>query len=118
MEARILPREEYARLAGTEAEKVWPYLRETDRVVVVERDGEIVGCHVLMQMWHLECLWKKPGAGTGVSRTLWRFVQQTALAMGVPRCWTSALDDRTRGLLAHVGAEPLPGTHYVVPMRG
>lgn len=117
--ARILPREEYDRLIGTEAEQVWPHLKDTDVVVVVEDGGRIVACHVLMQMWHLECLWVAPDRRKSmVGGRLWAKVQQTAKSMGLSALWTSAISDEVRDLLAHVGAEELPGRHYRVPMRG
>lgn len=118
MMARILPREEYERLAGTEAQDVWPYLAETDRVVVIEKDGQIVACHVLMQMWHLECLWVHPAhRKTTVGGRLWHAVKVTAQSMGISRAMTASIDDTVSDLLAHVGASALPGVHYVVPMR-
>lgn len=119
MTSRILPPAEYPRLVGTEAERVWPHLPPEAQVVVVERDGAIVGCHVLIPYWHLECLWVAPGArGRGsVARRLWRAVQRVALALGQRAVLTTAIDDRVRGLLAHVGATRLPGESYVVPMK-
>lgn len=110
--------DEYPRLAGTEAEHVWPLLDPADRVVVVERDGAIVAVHVLMRIWHLECLWKAADAGTGVTRLLWSTMQQLARSMNLNGAWTTALDDRVVRLLGHVGAEALPGRHFVVPFKG
>jgi N-acetylglutamate synthase-like GNAT family acetyltransferase len=115
-----LPVAEWPRLAGTEAETVWPTLDPTASIVVVERGGAIVGCHILMRVWHVECLWIAPGSrGKGsVARRLWRAVQQTARTLGAGAVWTTAIDDRVRGLLAHVGATKLEGDHYIVPVRG
>lgn len=118
---RILPRDEWPRLAGTEAEAVWPLLNpDTTRIVVVERDGEIVGCHVLLWVLHAECLWTAPAARGrgGVARRLWTAVQETVRAMGASGFMTAATDDRVRRLLAHVGAQRLPGDHYVMTLKG
>lgn len=121
MTSRILPPAEWSRLAGTEAETIWPVVdRETTRVVVVEDEaGEIVGCHVLWQVWHLDGLWIAPAhrGKAGVARRLWATVQRTARALGARAVMTTAIDDRVRTLLGHVGAVPLPGEHYVVSMR-
>ncbi len=119
MTTRILPRDEYARLAGTELDAVWAHLPDATRVVVVERDGAIVGCHALLPCWHVEGLWIAPGARGrgGVARRLWRAVQDEARAIGVSAVLTAATDDRVRGLLAHVGATKVPGEAYLVPVR-
>lgn len=120
MTSRILPVAEWPRLVGTEAEAVWPHLPHGSHVVVVEQGAAIVGCHVLIPYWHVECLWIAPearGRG-GVARRLWGAVQRVARDLGVHVVLTAAMDDRVRGLLAHVGATKLPGDHYVVPLRG
>lgn len=122
MTTRILPPAEWHRLAGTEAETVWPQLNpERTSIVVVERDGFIVGCHVLSWLLHAECLWIAPQfrGRPSVARRLWTAVQQTARDhWGVPSVITAACDDRVRRLLAHVGAVELKGQHYVVPVKG
>jgi hypothetical protein len=118
MTSRVLPRDEWPRLVGTEAGEIWPHLPEGSLPVVVEHDGAIVGCHVLIPYWHVECLWIAPNArGRGaVARRLWAAVRETARFMHVRTAFTAALDDRVRGLLEHVGAMKLPGDHYCVPL--
>lgn len=121
MTTRILPPDEWPRLVGTEVETVWPTLDPSlSSIVVVEQDGEIVGCHVLMWILHVECLWIAPAhrGKASVGRRLWSAVQRAARATGVRAVWTAAADDRIRGLLAHVGARQLPVDHYVVPLKG
>jgi len=120
MTTRILPREEWAKLAGTEAGEAWPAFPDGSAVIVVERGGEILGCHALLPYWHVECLWIAPGARGrgGVARALWGAVQRTVRAMGISAVLTTAIDDRVRRLLGHVGASKLPGESYVIPMRG
>lgn len=120
MRARILPPEEYDKLAGTEAETVWPVLTDAACVVVVEQDGAIVGCHVLQPVLHAECLWVHPDhrGKSSVARRLWACVQRTATErFGVRSVMTAATDDRVRGLLAHVGAVVIPGEHYLLPVE-
>ena len=119
MTTRILPVEEWPRLAGTEAEMVWPALDpKTSTILVVEQGGQIVGCHVLFYLLHAECLWIRPdlrGRST-VARRLWGAVQRFAKTSGVRALITAACDDRVRGLIAHVGGTQLPGEHYVIPV--
>lgn len=57
MTHRILPREEWPRLAGTLLGETWPLLPDETRIVVVERDGAIVGCSALFPRWHQEGTW-------------------------------------------------------------
>lgn len=118
---RVLPLDEWTRLAGTEAEAVWPHLdpRRTS-IVVVERAGVIVGCHILSWVLHAECLWIHTAhrGRSSVARRLWTAVKHVARdRWGVRSVVTSAVDDRVRGLLAHVGAHPLPGTAYVINLK-
>ncbi len=121
MTTRILPVEEWSRLAHTEACDVHPFL-DPDRssVVVVEQDGAIVGCHILINVVHAECLWIDPAfrGKTSVARRLWAAVQAQARELGARTIATAACDDQVRELLAHVGATKLPGDHYVIPVQG
>lgn len=119
MTTRILPPSEWARLEGTEAESVWPVLNpETTSIVVVEQDGQIIGCHVLYYVLHADGLWIHPDhrGKSSVGRRLWAGVRGMVRASGVTGLVTSAMDERVCGLLEHVGAVPLPGQHFVIPM--
>lgn len=120
MTTRILPVEEWPRLVGTEVETALAALDpKTTSIIVVERDGVIVGCHVLLYLLHAECLWIHPdlrGKGTVAGR-LWAGVQRFAALSGVHAFLTAATDDRVKSLIAHVGGVPLPGEHFVVPVQ-
>src|SRR5258708_3987314 len=98
MTTRILPATEWGRLIGTEAEVIWPHLvPERTTIVVVERDGQIVGCHVLSWLLHAECLWIAPQfrGRPSVARRLWLAVQHVARDYWhVPSFVTGAVDDR------------------------
>jgi N-acetylglutamate synthase-like GNAT family acetyltransferase len=121
MTTRILPRDEYPRLAHTEAASVWPQLTEAACVIVVEHDGAIVGCHVLQPVLHAECLWIDPAhrGKASVARRLWATVQRAARErFGVAWFATAAVSDDVRRLLAHVGAVRVDADHYMVPVRG
>jgi hypothetical protein len=105
---------------NTEAEAIWPTLDPaTASIVVVEDDGQIVGCHVLYYVLHADGLWIHPDhrGKTSVGRRLWAGVQRLVRAHRVPGLVTAAIDERVCGLLTHVGAVPLPGQHFVIPMR-
>ena len=119
MTTRILPPEEWWRLADTEAADVVQSFSDAARVVVVEVDGVIVGCHVLQPILHAECLWVHPAhrGKAGVARRLWAGVQAEAREhFGVRAFATAAVSDAVERLLDHVGATKLPGSHYMVPV--
>lgn len=121
MTTRVLPYAEWPRLAETEAGPVWPHLNPAKaEIVVVEKDGQIVGCQIVMTVKHLEALWIAPAfrQRSSVGRRLWDAVKRVARADGSTAAFTSACDDRVRGLLAHVGAQQLPGDHYLVSVKG
>lgn len=117
MTTRLLPSEEWPRLAGTEAAAIWPHLDPLRaHVLVVEDAGVIVGTWVLMNVLHAECLWIAPEHrhGVSVARRLWTFMRRTARGLGVPVVATAALTDDVRALLDHVGATKVPGDHYAM----
>jgi len=118
-ETRLLPRDEWHRLVGTEAEAAWPVFPEGTQVIVVEHDGVIVGCWSLLPVFHAECVWIAPDkrASGSVSRRLWQRMHALAREMGLKAFATSAMDDRIRHLLERHGASELPGRHFVVPVK-
>jgi GNAT superfamily N-acetyltransferase len=119
MTTRTLPVEEWPRLRGTEAEGLWPHLMpETATIIVVEDQGVIVGCQVLMYVLHAECLWvHEDYRSRGVLRLLWSTVKRMARAAGVRSIATAATSDVVQRLLTYLGAERLPGQHYVIAMK-
>lgn len=120
MKTRVLPPEEWHRLEGTEIDHAWSTLPASACVVVVEDEGRLVGCHVLLSVVHAECLWIHPDHRTksSVARRLWAAVQTTVVEQfGATAFVTAAIDDRVRGLIAHVGGVPLPGEAYVITLK-
>lgn len=118
MTTRVLPIEEWPRLKGTEAEQLWPVLDPSkSTIVVVEDEGIVVGCHVLMYVLHAECLWVHPEYRTkGVMRMLWTTVQRMVRAAGVRSLVTACTSDRVKRMLTYAKATRLPGSHWVIPM--
>ena len=118
MTSRILPPAEYARLADTYLAPLLEALPHDTQVVVVEDDGVIVAHWALMLLPHCECAWLHPlyRKNPAVVRRLYVGMVRAARDRGVSRVMTAAIDDEVRGLLAHLGAERLPGDHYVWPL--
>jgi hypothetical protein len=116
---RILPPEEYPRLAGTELELVWPTLPMDAAVVVVEDGTEIVGCWAAFTLAHVEGVWVAPAhrGKTSVARRLLGGMRRAlAEQFGATGAITGAMSDEVRGILDGLGAQKLPGDHYVLSL--
>lgn len=121
MIARILPRSEWDRLLPTEAGPALEELKALDaQALVVEDEGVIRGCWMLFPMWHAECLWIAPEArgGGSVGRRLLTGMAKEAAARGVSRLWTGSTNADVTRLLEHIGAQKIPGDHFVFDIGG
>lgn len=122
LQARVLPFAEWYRLAGTELGANWQHLRpEWASVVVVEDGDQIVGCWSLVTTVHAEGVWIAPThrGKAGVARRLLGAMRELATRRGVRAVVTSACDDTVAALLIrHLGATPLEGRHFVLPIGG
>lgn len=119
MTRRLLPREEWHRLAGTELEAVTPYLPAHARVLVVEDGDQIVGCWAFVSLVHAEGVWTAAdhrGKST-VARHLLAGMREIVRDMGAEGVITAAMNDTVRGFCAALGAIELPGTHYAMPLE-
>lgn len=114
MTARILPRDEYSKLAGTELETVWPLLPETAVVIVVEHDAQIVGTWALFPLTHVEGCWIAPEhrGKAVVAGHLVRTMRAVARSMGARAVVTASTSIDVSSLLAKLGAVQLPGEHF------
>lgn len=120
MITRVLPYEEWPRLVGTELEQAVPHLNpEHAEIVVVEDEGQIVGCWMLMRCVHVEGVWIAPThrKSGSVARRLIKAVWGIAENWGARSVVTGAQSDQVRGLLKHFDAILLPGEQYVVPLN-
>jgi ribosomal protein S18 acetylase RimI-like enzyme len=118
MRTRILPREEWARLAGTELETVYPVLPDGAVVVVVEDGDQIVACWALFPIVHVEGVWIDPDyrGNPRVARRLVAGMKDTARAMGARAVATAALTPEVERLAEKIGGAVLPGRHYTVTL--
>lgn len=121
MTTRLLPREEWPRLAGTELEAVWPILPPGAAVVVVEDGEEIVGCWAAYTLAHVEGIWiasAHRGRGSVLRRLLAKMARTLRDDFESSGAVTGAMTDDVRELLTKFGATKLPGDHYALPMGG
>lgn len=121
MTHRVLPPDEWPKLAGTLLETAWPTLnpRET-RIVAVEDAGQIVGCVALFPVWHLEGVWIAPERrGTvSVARRIVTAVRSLAKALGASEVLMMATTDAAARMCRRFGrATPLTCEHFAVQME-
>jgi hypothetical protein len=119
MTDRILPVEEWPRLAGTDLFTVLPYLpaSETTIIVVEDDDGTIVGCWATFRVHHAEGVWVAPAYRhkVSVARRLWRRMRQVILERGAESMVTAAMAPEIDALLAK-RAQALP-QEYMLCLR-
>src|SRR5262245_36061718 len=119
MTTRLLPPDEWPRLEQTALAGVWAQLPPTAIVLAVEDDaGTLLGAWALVQLWHAEGVWIAPAhrGKAGVARRLWALLHEVGRALGVSAILTGQQSPEVARLLAHVGAVPVPGGAYVVPL--
>lgn len=119
MTSRVLPREEWPRLTGTELETSWPYLDPVNaQIVVVERGDAIVACWALMRVVHVEGVWIAPEyrGAFGVVKRLLAAMRGCARAWGASYVWTGAISDDVRALIGKLGGKPIPFDCYAMPI--
>lgn len=120
MTSRLLPVEEWPRLRGTLLDPAWQDFAPTDRVLVVEDGGEIVGCVALFQRWHLEGAWIHPDCRgrVGIGRRIWSGVKALVQAIGCPEVVSMAVTPESRRPIEKLGAARLMDcAHYSVRME-
>lgn len=122
MTGRVLPRDEYGRLADTALGPVVAAIPASACVLVVENGDQVVATWMLAPYWHAEGLWIAEAArgNPGVARRLLRMAAQLGASLGLRDVVTGALPgpegDLVRRLLAHVGAVEL-APQYVLPIH-
>ena len=120
MITRVLEPWEWSSLVGTDLESYWPHLnRERHAICVVEDAGRIVGHVVIMQTVTAEFLWiaEDHRGKASVFRRLRDIMVREATCLGTPTVLMSAMSKQMNGILAGLGADRLPGDHYVLNVR-
>lgn len=119
MMARILPREEWPRLAVTGLVPIFPDFPPEDvKAVVVEEDGQIVAATVVVRVVHLESLWIKEEAGAGVSRALIRAVVDASKEWAPRIVMAQTRFEDVSKMLARLGGAFLPVDSFVLRVDG
>ncbi len=118
--ARVLPVDEWPKLAATPLAESWlPSLDPQHTVVVVVEEGEqIVASWIALTTVHVEGLnidpvHQKRGVVGGL---LLKKMVETLQAQHVPEVLTQAASEEVATLLRKVSATPLPGITYRIPI--
>ena len=119
MTSRVLPVSEWGKLAGT---LIDPATLPPDAVPVVVEDaeGRVVGCSVLLPMWHQEGTYIAPEyrGKIGANRQLLDAMRQQFDRLGITGVWMTAFDDDNARLIEKFGqAERVDAAHYLVDVR-
>jgi len=116
---RVIPMAEWGLLESTPLAPVLPTLPERTQILAVQHEGRIVGTWAILPYIHAEGLWIDPeyrNAGAVALRLL-RRMPAIAASMGANGAvLTAALDQDLEGYLRRLGAVPLPGVQYVLPL--
>ena len=119
MTVRLLPREEWDKLAGTELESIAPHLPPDAHVVVVEDGDTLAACWALYRLVHAEGVYVAPAyrKNPRVARRLLFGMTQTASAMGAAVVQTAAVSDDVASMALRLGAFELPGRHFSLKIK-
>jgi hypothetical protein len=112
---RVLPRDEYPRLVGTELETVALTLPDGCQVLVVEADGVIVACWALLSILHVEGVWVSPDHRIA-ARHLLRGMADLVADAGGAAVLTGSASPKVTKLLQGLGATKLDFDHYVLSL--
>lgn len=119
MKVRELDPLEWYKLDGMEAESVWPLLNpDRDRVIVVENDEKIVGSWILMQVFHMECVWVHPDhRGNGsVARRLLSGMMNLIKSLGLKGAVTNSMTPEIDKIIEKLNGVKIPGEFYFIPV--
>ena len=125
MRARILPPEEWSRVAGEGRPSLLPFVEPTNiAVVAVEDDaGSILASVQALRVTHLEGLWVAPEArgNAGVVRALLRQAFAVPRARGEAFAFGGAENgpagEEMDGYLRRLGAVPVEAHFYALGVR-
>lgn len=117
MTVRSLPADEWPKLLHTGADLAQlERAATTGDILVVEDNGRIVACAVVMLCAHLEGVWVHPSCrhNLSVGRRLWTAVKRTARHLGARGFFGSAVNPQSAHMIESLGGVQLEGRHYVM----
>ena len=117
MTTRMLPRDEWPRLVGTELESTWKLLLRSPQAEVLaveDREGHIVGCWALFPVWHVEGIFIAPAhrQRATVARKLLAGIRLLCGKKNIAQVVTGAITPEVESFILRLGGTPLPGAHF------
>lgn len=110
---RQLPVEEYDRLIGLGPNDDWIPIPENGRVLVAEKDGQIVGFCALQIALHIDPLWVKDGEANGMTGArLWNMAVENLKENHINVFYVFAETGIAAGYLERLGLKRLPFIPY------
>lgn len=116
MTTRLLPRDEWDRLRGTDLGMASSQLPPNTRVMVVEDGSEMVGCLALLPLTHCEGLYIAP-AHRKRGRVLRRLLQalgREAQALSVPIVFPASTSAPMTDLIMGLGGIEIPARFFAL----
>lgn len=116
---RVLPPEDWHRLAGTSLDATWRALDpEQTLVIVVEQHGDILGCWAALTTVHVEGLWIRPDlrGQTVVARALLGHMLQELRSRQVHEVLTQVTDPIIEAMCVKAGGTKVPGETWTLPL--
>lgn len=121
MTTRILPPEEWSKVAHTDIAAFLAHAEPRDvQIVVVEDEGCIVACWSVLRVTHLEGVWIDPAFRRhfGVARRLLEATLRTAREWGGWAFTGAQTDDVRRLITKHLHGVKVDMDTYIVPLEG
>lgn len=121
MTTRLLPADEWPKLAGTLLDPAWRAFDPVQaRVLVVEEGSRIVGCAALFPAWHAEGAWIAPEyrGRLSVGRRLWVGMRRLWADLRIAEVLCMSTSAEGRKLCMGLGTvTPLECDHFAVAVE-
>lgn len=121
MNARILPREEWSKLAVSGIAPMEETLRPEDvQMVVIEDGGRIVATMGVFRVTHFEGLWIDPEyrGNAGLGRRLIKMGITAARKWADNWVWGASDTDHMADIIGRIGGKPLPIQSHLIDIGG
>lgn len=121
MNARILPREEWAKLEITGFPQIGSTLRPEDVQIIAVEDGDrLVATMAVLRVTHFESLWIDPEyrGNAGLGRRLIKAGIEAARKWTDQWVWGASDTDHMSRIMSRIGGKQLPIQTHIIHMGG
>ncbi len=120
MTIRELPAAEWSKVAHLDlGQFLAAIVPDSATVLVVEHEGEVIGCWATVTLLHAEGIWVHPDHQKkgSVGRRLWQGMRRIAERYGVSSVITGAVDPSVAAQILRHRGQALPPA-FVLPVKG